>query len=388
MSDRPTDRGGRASTANSAGAGSSPGSAGGHRCGAAGYGLSLSTRLGASSTAARAPRPRSRSRRAIRSHLVVVELAGGNDGLEHRRADADPDLPPRCGRRSRSTDADRSRRLRRPAPEADQAGRRATRPGRSRSSRASATRTPTSRTSRRSRTGGRAPRATRHARAGSAATSTHTVGFDDPLAGVVHRARAVARVARERSFATTHRRRLRPPTRLPAWIDTPDDLVEAWSQFAPATRRPLDAARARSSAPSRLTGDARTPASTRTSRRRARAHRPTPRRPPRDSDGTATGRASRPRRPSSSRRRPAPGHLRDASVTTTPTRVEAAAPPGPACADLDAGIDALLHHARPRGRRRPGRGDDRLGVRPHARPRTAAAPTTAPPPPTSSSARG
>ena len=41
-----------------------------------------------------------------------------------------------------------------------------------------------------------------------------------------------------RSFATTIADADGLQPRLPAWVDTPDDLVAAWSRFAPATPDP------------------------------------------------------------------------------------------------------------------------------------------------------
>ena len=62
-----------------------------------------------------------------------------------------------------------------------------------------------------------------------------TVGFDDPLAGIVIGTGPSPALLGDASFATSigDARGLQPA--LPAWIDRPDDLVTAWSRFAPAT---------------------------------------------------------------------------------------------------------------------------------------------------------
>ena len=170
--------------------------------------------------------------------LVVVELGGGNDGLNTVVPIADPALP----RAAADARRDRRRSLS-TAPSAShpQLAKLATRyrAGRSRSSRASATRTPTSRTSRRSRTGGRARRGRRPAPAGSAATSTPPSGSTtrSPASGSGRCRRP--RWSGTRSFATTHRRRRPASSRgRPRGSTRADDLVEAWAQFAPATPDP------------------------------------------------------------------------------------------------------------------------------------------------------
>ena len=61
-----------------------------------------------------------------------------------------------------------------------------------------------------------------------------TVGFDDPLAGVVIGTGPSPALLGERSFSTTIADSTGLQPRLPAWIDQPADLVKAWSKFAPA----------------------------------------------------------------------------------------------------------------------------------------------------------
>ena len=61
-----------------------------------------------------------------------------------------------------------------------------------------------------------------------------TVGFDDPLAGIVIGTGPSPALLGEHSFATTIADATGLQPHLPAWIDRPDDLVEAWSKFAPA----------------------------------------------------------------------------------------------------------------------------------------------------------
>ena len=61
-----------------------------------------------------------------------------------------------------------------------------------------------------------------------------TVGFGDPLAGVVIGTGPSPALLGERSFSTTIADGGGLQPRPPAWIDRPGDLVAAWSRFAPA----------------------------------------------------------------------------------------------------------------------------------------------------------
>jgi uncharacterized protein (DUF1501 family) len=61
-----------------------------------------------------------------------------------------------------------------------------------------------------------------------------TVGFDDPLAGVVIGTGPSPAVLGDHSFATTIADAGGLQPRLPGWVDGPSDLVAAWSKFAPA----------------------------------------------------------------------------------------------------------------------------------------------------------
>jgi uncharacterized protein (DUF1501 family) len=65
-----------------------------------------------------------------------------------------------------------------------------------------------------------------------------TVGFDDPLAAVGIGPVPSPALLGSRSFATTIADASGLQPRLPAWVDSPDDLVGAWSRFAPADPDP------------------------------------------------------------------------------------------------------------------------------------------------------
>jgi len=62
-----------------------------------------------------------------------------------------------------------------------------------------------------------------------------TVGFDDPLAAVSIGPAPSRALLGERSFATSIADETGLQPRLPAWIDDRDELVAAWSGFAPAS---------------------------------------------------------------------------------------------------------------------------------------------------------
>jgi uncharacterized protein (DUF1501 family) len=62
-----------------------------------------------------------------------------------------------------------------------------------------------------------------------------TVGFDDPLAAVSIGPGPSRALLGEQSFATSIADTTGLQPRLPAWIDDPDDLLAAWSGFAPAS---------------------------------------------------------------------------------------------------------------------------------------------------------
>ncbi len=65
-----------------------------------------------------------------------------------------------------------------------------------------------------------------------------TVGFDDPLAAVGIGPVPSPALLGNRSFATSISDATGLQPRLPAWIDTPDDLLAAWARFAPASPDP------------------------------------------------------------------------------------------------------------------------------------------------------
>ena len=65
-----------------------------------------------------------------------------------------------------------------------------------------------------------------------------TVGFADPLAAVSVGPVPSPALLGAHSFATSIADTTGLQPRLPAWVDTPDDLVAAWSRFAPATPDP------------------------------------------------------------------------------------------------------------------------------------------------------
>jgi uncharacterized protein (DUF1501 family) len=65
-----------------------------------------------------------------------------------------------------------------------------------------------------------------------------TVGFDDPLAAVGIGPVPSPALLGNRSFATSISDATGLAPRLPAWVDTPDDLLAAWGRFAPASPDP------------------------------------------------------------------------------------------------------------------------------------------------------
>jgi uncharacterized protein (DUF1501 family) len=65
-----------------------------------------------------------------------------------------------------------------------------------------------------------------------------TVGFEDPLAAVGVGPVPSPALLGSRSFATTIADQSGLQPRVPAWVDSPDDLVAAWSRFAPAEPDP------------------------------------------------------------------------------------------------------------------------------------------------------
>ena len=65
-----------------------------------------------------------------------------------------------------------------------------------------------------------------------------TVGFADPLAAVGIGPVPSPALLGTRSFATSIADATGLQPQLPAWVDTPDDLVAAWSRFAPASPDP------------------------------------------------------------------------------------------------------------------------------------------------------
>ena len=198
-----------------------------------------------------------------------------------------------------------------------------------------------------------------------------TVGFDDPLAGVVIGPGRRRRCSASDSFATTIADTTGLQPRLPAWIDQPADLVEAWSKFAPAHASTKTLVGQVEHAV-RLTGRGPHDGSTVTSRARAparliRRHPTAPRRPGRRSGRAAAAVATRRRRPDARRRarrvgRSAAGRLRrDVRGLRHPPRRG----PASSCADAAARRRhrRVLHEARVGGRGRSGRADDDVGVR-------------------------
>jgi uncharacterized protein (DUF1501 family) len=83
------------------------------------------------------------------------------------------------------------------------------------------------------------------------------VGFDDPLAGLVIGTGPSPALLGEKSFSTTIADSSGLQPALPAWLDRPGDLVDAWNRFAPAavSTRTLTGQVERAI---RLTDDART----------------------------------------------------------------------------------------------------------------------------------
>jgi uncharacterized protein (DUF1501 family) len=65
-----------------------------------------------------------------------------------------------------------------------------------------------------------------------------TVGFDDPLAAVGIGPVPSPALLGNHSFATSIADATGLQPQLPAWVDTPDDLLAAWSRFAPAAPDP------------------------------------------------------------------------------------------------------------------------------------------------------
>jgi uncharacterized protein (DUF1501 family) len=65
-----------------------------------------------------------------------------------------------------------------------------------------------------------------------------TVGYDDPLAAVGIGPVPSPALLGSRSFATSIADATGLQPQLPSWVDTPDDLVAAWSRFAPAGTDP------------------------------------------------------------------------------------------------------------------------------------------------------
>jgi len=65
-----------------------------------------------------------------------------------------------------------------------------------------------------------------------------TVGFDDPLAAVGIGPVPSPALLGNRSFATSISDATGLQPRLPAWVDTPGDLLAAWGRFAPASPDP------------------------------------------------------------------------------------------------------------------------------------------------------
>ncbi len=65
-----------------------------------------------------------------------------------------------------------------------------------------------------------------------------TVGFDDPLAAVGIGPVPSPALLGSRSFSTTIADATGLQPQLPSWVDSPDELVAAWSRFAPADADP------------------------------------------------------------------------------------------------------------------------------------------------------
>ena len=174
--------------------------------------------------------------------LVVVELAGGNDGLNTVVPIADPayrPLRPTLG----VSEPDRADDTIGLAPELGEAGGALTTTGTSRPSRASATRIPTSalRAPWPYWRSGPARGCSAYAVAGSDATSTPTVGYDDPLAAVSIGPLPSPALLGSRLVRYSIADATGPPAAAsPSWVDTPDDLVAAWSRFALPQTRPDD----------------------------------------------------------------------------------------------------------------------------------------------------
>ena len=68
-----------------------------------------------------------------------------------------------------------------------------------------------------------------------------TVGFEDPLAAIGIGPVPSPALLGSRSFATTIADATGLQPRLPAWVDRPDDLIAAWSRYAPADVDPTTA---------------------------------------------------------------------------------------------------------------------------------------------------
>ncbi len=68
-----------------------------------------------------------------------------------------------------------------------------------------------------------------------------TVGFDDPLAAVGIGPVPSPALLGSRSFATSIADATGLQPQLPSWVESPDDLVAAWSRFAPADTDPTTA---------------------------------------------------------------------------------------------------------------------------------------------------
>jgi uncharacterized protein (DUF1501 family) len=68
-----------------------------------------------------------------------------------------------------------------------------------------------------------------------------TVGYDDPLAAVGIGPVPSPALLGSRSFATSIADASGLQPQLPSWVDTPDELIAAWSRFAPADVDPTTA---------------------------------------------------------------------------------------------------------------------------------------------------